>query len=83
MKGRFARNGEAEASDHHHVQSEAVLEPNNKVDVPEWWPATQLQHDSSLPAGMDLDDLCTDDELLAAYLGVSSISLYSPSTSGH
>uniref|UniRef100_A0A0A9GYA5 CCT domain-containing protein n=1 Tax=Arundo donax TaxID=35708 RepID=A0A0A9GYA5_ARUDO len=42
----------------------------------EWWPVMQ----EALATGVDLDNLC-DEEILAAYLGVSSISLYSPSYS--
>lgn len=83
VKGRFARGGsedpEAEA-----VQAAGISESepplvNNEVvtsstSMPEWWP-------EALATGVDLDNLC-DEEMLAAYLGVSSISLYSPSTSG-
>ena len=77
VKGRFARNAgdcpEADA-DHHHVQQAAAapLPPLSESES-EWWPAAQQEDDA---AGIDLDD-----DMLAAYLGVSSISLYSPSTS--
>ncbi|GJN28534.1 hypothetical protein PR202_gb16673 [Eleusine coracana subsp. coracana] len=91
VKGRFARGGgdyyadpEAEV-----VQaaatgvSESESPPVNDVatggeasestSMPEWWPAMQ----EALATGVDL----CDEEMLAAYLGVSSISLYSPSYS--
>ncbi|XP_062201743.1 zinc finger protein CONSTANS-like [Phragmites australis] len=44
----------------------------------EWWPAMQ----EALATGIDdLDQHLCDEEMLAAYLGVSSVSLYSPSNS--
>ncbi|RLM87645.1 hypothetical protein C2845_PM04G00860 [Panicum miliaceum] len=71
VKGRFARNAgdctEADA-DHHHVQQQGAAAPPPPRS--EWWPAAQQEDDASI----DLDD-----DMLAAYLGVSSISLYSPS----
>uniref|UniRef100_A0A0A9FCK7 Uncharacterized protein n=1 Tax=Arundo donax TaxID=35708 RepID=A0A0A9FCK7_ARUDO len=49
------------------------------TSTPEWWPVMQ----EALATGVDL----CNEEMLAAYLGVSSISLYSPSyspsASGH
>jgi len=67
VKGRFARNGgdysETEAAD-------AVADhvPAAAAAAPEWWPAVQ--------EGINLAELCgDDDEMLAAYLGVSSISI--------
>jgi len=82
VKGRFARNAgdctEADGDDHHHVQQQAAAAatlppPRSESESSEWWPAAQQEDDA---AGIDLDD-----DMLAAYLGVSSISLYSPSTS--
>ncbi|PUZ43354.1 hypothetical protein GQ55_8G002100 [Panicum hallii var. hallii] len=75
VKGRFARNAgdgtEADA-DHHHVQQQGAPAPPppRSESESEWWPAAQQEDDASI----DLDD-----DMLAAYLGVSSISLYSPS----
>ncbi|KAF8696189.1 hypothetical protein HU200_037085 [Digitaria exilis] len=73
VKGRFARGGsedpEAEA-----VQAAGI--PESEAPS-EWWPEMQ----EALATGVDLDNLC-DEEMLTAYLGVSSISLYSPSASG-
>ncbi|KAF0889687.1 hypothetical protein E2562_030165 [Oryza meyeriana var. granulata] len=73
VKGRFARNSSSD------VDAAAELAAN----VPEWWPAVQealarQEHEQEQEA--DLIHLCdaADDELLAAYLGVSSIDLYSP-----
>ncbi|KAF0890179.1 hypothetical protein E2562_038534 [Oryza meyeriana var. granulata] len=75
VKGRFARNSSSD------VDAAAELAAN----VPEWWPAVQealarQEHEQEQEA--DLIHLCDaadgDDELLAAYLGVSSIDLYSP-----
>jgi ribonuclease P/MRP protein subunit RPP1 len=88
VKGRFARNGgdytetEADAVADHHVhvpaaahQSESESEsesPAATAATPEWWPGVQEE----LPAGINLAELCADDdEMLAAYLGVSSISI--------
>ncbi|OEL17122.1 hypothetical protein BAE44_0021859 [Dichanthelium oligosanthes] len=90
VKGRFARNAgdytDADA-DHHHAQQAAAAPPQSESEaVPERWPAAQQEalvatEEDELPAGTNLLDLCADDDdMLAAYLGVS-ISLYSPSTS--
>jgi len=79
VKGRFARNGgdytEADAVADHHVpaaahQSESESDsPAATAAAPEWWPAVQEE-------GINLAELCADDdEMLAAYLGVSSISI--------
>lgn len=89
VKGRFARNGgdytetetEADAVADHHVhvhvhvpaaahQSESESEsPAATAAAPEWWPPVQEE-------GINLAELCADDdEMLAAYLGVSSISI--------
>jgi ribonuclease P/MRP protein subunit RPP1 len=68
VKGRFARNaGDGMEMD---VQPVAAAAPPQSESESEWWPAAQQE------AGIDIDD-----DLLAAYLGVSSISLYSPSAS--
>jgi len=80
VKGRFARNGgdytEADAVADHHVhvpaaahQSESESESPATTAAPEWWPAVQEE-------GINLAELCADDdEILAAYPGVSSISI--------
>ncbi|CAD6258875.1 unnamed protein product [Miscanthus lutarioriparius] len=83
VKGRFARNGgdytetEADAVADHHVhvpaaahQSESESDsPAATAAAPEWWPAVQEE-------GINLAELCADDdEMMAAYLGVSSISI--------
>ncbi|TVU00003.1 hypothetical protein EJB05_54580, partial [Eragrostis curvula] len=91
VKGRFARNG----GDYSEVEGAAVSESLQDADaqhdcivsnnantggvaaVPEWWPA--MQQALELPSDINVYDLC-DEEMLAAYLGVSSISLY-PSSS--
>ncbi|OEL17525.1 hypothetical protein BAE44_0021456 [Dichanthelium oligosanthes] len=91
VKGRFARNAgdytDADA-DHHHAQQAAAATPQSESEaVPERWPAAQQEalvatEEDELSAGTNLLDLCADDDdMLAAYLGVSSISLYSPSAS--
>lgn len=86
VKGRFARGGsedpEAEAVQAAGIPESEQPSVNNDVvtsstSMPEWWP----EMPEALATGVDLDNLC-DEEMLAAYLGVSSISLYSPSTSG-
>ncbi|KAL6905959.1 hypothetical protein ACP4OV_003560 [Aristida adscensionis] len=95
VKGRFTRSSgdagdytEAE-SDAHHAAAAGIMEsemppPVNVATeaVPEWWPAMQ----EALAAGAIDDELhgdsnLCDEEMLAAYLGVSSISLCSPSYS--
>ncbi|EES15491.2 uncharacterized protein LOC8055390 [Sorghum bicolor] len=90
VKGRFARNGgdytEADADHHVHVLAEAeeaaaaaaAAAAAHRSESPaataaassEWWPAVQEE-------GINLAELCAedDDEMLAAYLGVSSISI--------
>lgn len=91
VKGRFARNGgdyaettAADATADHHVHAPALpaaayqpveLEaesPAAAAAAPEWWPAVR-----ELPAGVNLvaELRADDDEMLAAYLGVSSISI--------
>ncbi|KAJ1273649.1 hypothetical protein BS78_05G001000 [Paspalum vaginatum] len=89
VKGRFARNAAgdytdadaAAAADHvAAAQVQAAAEsPHALVDLPtpalpEWWtPSVQ-----ELPSSINLADLCAaddDDDILAAYLGVSSISI--------
>nr|CAB3474048.1 unnamed protein product [Digitaria exilis] len=86
VKGRFARGGsedpEAEAVQAAGIPESEAPSVNNDVvtsstSMPEWWPEIQ----EALATGVDLDNLC-DEEMLTAYLGVSSISLYSPSASG-
>nr|CAB3478091.1 unnamed protein product [Digitaria exilis] len=86
VKGRFARGGsedpEAEAVQAAGIPESEAPSVNNDVvtsstSMPEWWPEMQ----EALATGVDLDNLC-DEEMLTAYLGVSSISLYSPSASG-
>ncbi|CAO2161777.1 unnamed protein product [Urochloa humidicola] len=68
VKGRFARNaGDITEADAQPATAAAAAPPQSES---EWWPAAQQE------AGIDLDD-----DMLAAYLGVSSISLYSPSAS--
>uniref|UniRef100_J3NCI4 CCT domain-containing protein n=1 Tax=Oryza brachyantha TaxID=4533 RepID=J3NCI4_ORYBR len=82
VKGRFARNsGAGDADGSQSTELADVLSPpppppppmnamcNEEDDVPEWWPAVQEA------LARQEDD---DDDLLAAYLGVSSINLYSP-----
>ncbi|KAL6630594.1 hypothetical protein ACP70R_008981 [Stipagrostis hirtigluma subsp. patula] len=93
VKGRFARNdndaggdyAELEASDAHraaaatgidHSQSPPVS--NTPAAEPEWWPAMQ---EALIDDDLDNTDNLCDDEMLAAYLGVSSITLCSPSSS--
>jgi ribonuclease P/MRP protein subunit RPP1 len=66
VKGRFARNA-GDDTEVDVVQPVAAAAPPQSQSESEWWPAAQ----------QDLDD----DDMLAAYLGVSSISLYSPSAS--
>ncbi|CAN6335315.1 unnamed protein product [Urochloa humidicola] len=74
VKGRFARNaGDGTEADVQAAVTAAAAPPQS-----EWWPAVQQQQDYELPdAGTNL----LDDDMMAAYLGVSSISLYSPSAS--
>ncbi|CAL4897310.1 unnamed protein product [Urochloa decumbens] len=82
VKGRFARNA-GDGSTEADVQATATAAAPPQSES-EWWPAEQeqeqeQQQDYELPdASINLLD---DDEMLAAYLGVSSISLYSPSAS--
>ncbi|PWZ31821.1 Zinc finger protein CONSTANS-LIKE 4 [Zea mays] len=71
VKGRFARNAgdytDADAAVDHVGQPAEIEVPSPAS--PEWWPpAVQLQ---DLPAGIDP----ADEEMLAAYLGVSSITI--------
>lgn len=89
MKGRFARGGGENHASIADQEAEVVLATtgisvsespsvndsngSNSTDVPDW--CLEMQE-----ASVDLDNLC-DEEMLAAYLGVSSISLYSPSSS--
>ncbi|XP_008659054.1 zinc finger protein CONSTANS-LIKE 5 isoform X2 [Zea mays] len=85
VKGRFARNGgdytEADAVADHHVlgaahQSESESESPATAATPEWWPAVQEELPAVAAAGINLAEFCADDdEMLAAYLGVSSISI--------
>ncbi|XP_062197387.1 uncharacterized protein LOC133900318 [Phragmites australis] len=60
---------------------DVIKDSDSGSGTTQWWPAMQ----EALATGMDddLDNLIdpTDEEMLAAYLGVSSISLYSPSYS--
>lgn len=84
VKGRFARNGgdyaettEADATADHHVHAPALpaaaYQPVElEAESPEWWPAVR-----ELPAGTNVvAELCADDDdMLAAYLGVSSINI--------
>uniref|UniRef100_A0A0E0F172 CCT domain-containing protein n=1 Tax=Oryza meridionalis TaxID=40149 RepID=A0A0E0F172_9ORYZ len=77
VKGRFARNSDDDAAAAAAAQVEVSPATNN--NVPEWWPAVQeaLARQEQEAAGLHLCDTA-DDDLLAAYLGVSSIDLYSP-----
>jgi ribonuclease P/MRP protein subunit RPP1 len=80
VKGRFARNGgdytetEADAAADHHVHAPAEARQSESESpataaAPEWWPPVQEE-------GINLAELCADDdEMLGAYLGVSSISI--------
>ncbi|KAL5206824.1 hypothetical protein ABZP36_035033 [Zizania latifolia] len=83
VKGRFARNSadsgaaEAELKEAEVSPSTCAAIPCN-ANVPEWWPAV---HEALVRQEQEADlHLCDvdDDELLAAYLGVSSIDLFSP-----
>lgn len=69
VKGRFARNA-GDGTEADLQPAAAAAAPPQSESESEWWPAAQHE------AGMDLDE-----DMLAAYLGVSSISLYSPSAS--
>uniref|UniRef100_A0A0D9XYB3 CCT domain-containing protein n=1 Tax=Leersia perrieri TaxID=77586 RepID=A0A0D9XYB3_9ORYZ len=79
VKGRFARNsvGDADCSQSTELAEAMSLPPpmgttcnvDDDSNMPEWWPAMQ----EALARQED-----EDEELLAAYLGVSSINLYSP-----
>uniref|UniRef100_A0A0E0ML47 CCT domain-containing protein n=1 Tax=Oryza punctata TaxID=4537 RepID=A0A0E0ML47_ORYPU len=84
VKGRFARNsGAGDVADvSQSTELAEVVSPlaatintmcndddNDGGGVPEWWPAVQ----EALERQEDADE-----DLLAAYLGVSSINLYSP-----
>uniref|UniRef100_A0A0D9XN17 CCT domain-containing protein n=1 Tax=Leersia perrieri TaxID=77586 RepID=A0A0D9XN17_9ORYZ len=80
VKGRFARNSDdggpaasapADESSFE-VSPHAPLTTSTANVVPEWWPAVQ-----EALATQEQDDAAAD-ELLAAYLGVSSLDLYSP-----
>uniref|UniRef100_A0A0E0MBF0 CCT domain-containing protein n=1 Tax=Oryza punctata TaxID=4537 RepID=A0A0E0MBF0_ORYPU len=74
VKGRFARN----SSDGAAAAAEFEVLPPTNNNVPEWWPAVQeALARQEQEAGLHLCDTA-DDDLLAAYLGVSSIDLYSP-----
>lgn len=80
VKGRFARDGgdyaettEADATADHHVHAPALpAAAYQPVELEAESPAVR-----ELPAGINVvAELCADDdEMLAAYLGVSSISL--------
>lgn len=74
VKGRFARNSSDDGA-----AAEVEVSPATNNNVPEWWPAVQeaLARQEQEAAGLHLCDTA-DDDLLAAYLGVSSIDLYSP-----
>jgi hypothetical protein len=86
VKGRFARGSGDYCDDQEAevVQTAGILESPSKNDVatgnntsmPEWW----LEMQEALATGVDMDNIC-DKEMLATYLGVSSINLYSPSYS--
>ncbi|KAL6640630.1 hypothetical protein ACP70R_021753 [Stipagrostis hirtigluma subsp. patula] len=95
VKGRFARNdndpaadyAELEASDAHRAAAATGIDhsespPVNNIPaaVPEWWPAMQ---EALIDDDLDNTDNLCDDEMLAAYLGVSSITLCSPSSSSY
>ncbi|CAO2199788.1 unnamed protein product [Urochloa humidicola] len=72
VKGRFARNaGDSTEADVQSATTATAAAPPQSESESEWWPAAQQEE-----ASIDLDD-----DMLAAYLGVSSISLYSPSAS--
>ncbi|KAG8089329.1 hypothetical protein GUJ93_ZPchr0011g28265 [Zizania palustris] len=86
VKGRFARNSaDSGAAEAELTEAEVSVSPPTtgtaipcNANVPEWWPAMQealVRQEQE--ADLHLCDVA-DDELLAAYLGVSSIDLYSP-----
>ncbi|KAF0933930.1 hypothetical protein E2562_020844 [Oryza meyeriana var. granulata] len=75
VKGRFARNSAGDGDCSLSKEAEVLSPPpppntmcNEDDDMPEWWPAVQ----EALARQEE------DDDLLSAYLGVSSINLYSP-----
>lgn len=83
VKGRFARNAAGDYTDDADAAADhlAVQPPGTEVPTPaspDWWPAPAA-HPHDLPAGITLADLCAaaddDEEMLAAYLGVSSITI--------
>jgi hypothetical protein len=86
VKGRFARGGGETCADQeaqvHQAPAAGISESelpsvvtsgeaSNSTSMPEWW----LEMQEALVTGVDLDNLY-DEEMLA----VSSISLYSPSS---